>query len=62
MIPAAIEAGIPADKLQKEGSGGHPHVQIVREIIEQIAAEHQLSFKYAEMASEDCKELSAAIL
>lgn len=57
MIPAAIEAGIPVIIGTSGGSGGHPHVAINRQIIEEIAAEKGLSFKYAEISSEFDKEL-----
>ncbi|MDO5036567.1 MAG: acyclic terpene utilization AtuA family protein [Porphyromonas sp.] len=57
MIPAAIEAGIPVIIGTGGGSGGHPHVAIVRSIIEGIAEKHSLSFKYAEISSEFDKSL-----
>ena len=52
MIPAAIKEGIPVIIGTGGGSGARPHVAIVRQIIEEIAAAHKLSFKYAEICSE----------
>ncbi len=57
MIPAAIKEGIPVIIGTGGGSGARPHVAIVRQIIEEIAAAHKLSFKYAEICSELDKDL-----
>ncbi len=57
MIPAAIEAGIPVIVGTGGGSGGYPHVEFCRNIIEEIAREKQLSFKLAVIQSEMDKEL-----
>ena len=57
MIPAAIEAGIPVIIGSSGGSGGRPHVEINRKIIEEIAQAKGLTFKYAEISAEFDKEL-----
>ncbi len=57
MIPAAVKAGIPVIIGTAGGCGGHPHVAFCREIIEEIAREKSLSFKYAEISSELDKDL-----
>jgi len=57
MIPAAIEAGIPVIIGTGGGSGGYPHVEFNVKIIEEIAREKKLSFKFAVIQSELDKEL-----
>ncbi len=57
MIPAALESGIPVVIGTAGGSGGHPHVKLTREIIEEIAREKSLSFKLAVIESELDKNL-----
>ncbi|MCL2500697.1 MAG: DUF1446 domain-containing protein [Defluviitaleaceae bacterium] len=47
MIPAALEAGIPLIIGSAGGSGALPHLQWNREIIEEIAADQNLSFTLA---------------
>lgn len=56
MIPAAIEAGIPVIVGTSGGSGATPHLEINRRLVMEIAREHNLSFKYAEISSEFDKE------
>lgn len=56
MIPAAIEAGIPVIVGTSGGSGATPHLEINRRLVMEIAKEHNLSFKYAEISSEFDKE------
>ncbi|MDH6355004.1 hypothetical protein M2132_001341 [Dysgonomonas sp. PH5-45] len=57
MIPAAIEAGIPVIIGTGGGCGGHPHVEFVVKIIEEIVQESSLSFKFAVIHSELDKTL-----
>lgn len=57
MIPAGIEAGIPVIIGTGGGSGARPHVEFCVKIIEEIAREKKLSFKFAVIQSELDKEL-----
>lgn len=57
MLPAAIRAGIPLIIGTAGGSGGTPHVKIVRDLISELAQKHSLHFKYAEISSELDKNL-----
>lgn len=57
MIPAAIEAGIPVIIGTGGGSGARPHVEFCVKIIEEIAREKKLSFKFAVIQSELDKDL-----
>lgn len=57
MIPAAIEANIPVIIGTGGGCGGRPHVEFCIKIIEEIAQEKKLTFKFAVIQSELDKEL-----
>jgi len=56
MIKAGVERGIPVSIGSAGGSGGNPHLEWNREIIEEIARENNLHFKLAVIHSELPKE------
>ena len=56
MIKAAVERGIPVCIGSAGGSGGKPHLDWNREIIEEIAKENNLKFKLAVINAEIPKE------
>ncbi len=64
MIKAGVEAGIPVVVGTAGGSGGEPHLQWNKEIVEEIAKENDLHFKmaviHAEFSKEDVKKALAA--
>jgi len=57
MIKAGVEHGIPVCIGSAGGSGGDPHVDLTREIIEEIARENDLHFKLAVIRSELSKDM-----
>jgi len=57
MIKAGTERGIPVCIGSAGGSGGEPHLDWNREIIEEIAREHDLHFRLAVIHAELPKEL-----
>ena len=57
MIKAGVEKGIPVCIGSAGGSGGDPHVDWNREIIEEIARENDLHFKLAVIHSELPKDM-----
>ena len=57
MIRAGVERGIPVCIGTAGGSGGRPHLEWNREIIEEIAKESGLSFKFAVINAELPKKL-----
>jgi len=52
MLPAAIEQGIPLLVGSCGGGGSNAQLQIVREIVEELAREHALSFRMALIEAE----------
>jgi len=62
MIPAAIKEGIPVIIGSAGGSGAAPHLQWNREIIEEIAAEQNLSFSFAIIPSDIPKDVISEAL
>lgn len=56
MIPAGLENNIPVIIGSAGGSGGHPHVEFVLDIVKEIAREKGLSFKMAVIESEFDKD------
>jgi len=57
MIKAGVERGIPVCIGTAGGSGGKPHLDWNREIIEEIARENNLKFKLAVINAELSKEM-----
>jgi Acyclic terpene utilisation family protein AtuA len=55
MLDAAIEQGIPLLLGSAGGGGGRPQIAIVREVLEELAAERGYHFKYAVIQSEQDK-------
>lgn len=52
MIKGGVSRGIPVIVSTSGGAGGEPHVQLMADIVREIAAEEQLSFKLALIHSE----------
>jgi len=56
MLRGALEKGIPLLVGSAGGSGGNPHLQWTREIVEEIAREEGLHFKLALISAEQNKD------